>query len=64
MTLLKRKRPRFFRFFCWSLAHVLPLELGRLPEPVSTGEPTTYLGWMMSGFWVTIEVSLSPGSSR
>lgn len=28
-------------------------------SPVSTGEPTTYLGWLMSGFWVTITVSLS-----
>jgi glutamate/aspartate transport system permease protein len=27
-------------------------------SPVSTGEPTTYLGWLMSGFWVTIKVSL------
>ncbi|ELW9449656.1 amino acid ABC transporter permease [Burkholderia cenocepacia] len=27
-------------------------------SPVSTGEPTTYFGWLMSGFWVTIEVSL------
>ncbi len=27
-------------------------------SPVSTGEPTTYLGWLMSGFWVTVKVSL------
>ena len=32
---------------------------GILLSPVSTGEPTTYLGWLMSGFWVTITVSLS-----
>ncbi|MDI7067011.1 ABC transporter permease subunit, partial [Klebsiella pneumoniae] len=32
---------------------------GILLSPVSTGEPTTYLGWRMSGFWVTITVSLS-----
>ncbi|HEY4352261.1 MAG TPA: amino acid ABC transporter permease [Paraburkholderia sp.] len=32
---------------------------GILLSPVSTGEPTTYLGWLMSGFWVTIVVSLS-----
>ena len=31
---------------------------GILLSPVSTGEPTTYLGWLMSGFRVTIEVSL------
>jgi glutamate/aspartate transport system permease protein len=28
-------------------------------SPVSTGEPTTYLGWIMSGFAVTIALSLS-----
>jgi glutamate/aspartate transport system permease protein len=28
-------------------------------SPVSTGEPTTYLGWLISGFWVTITVSLA-----
>ena len=32
---------------------------GILFSPVSTGEPTTYLGWLVSGFWVTIIVSLS-----
>jgi glutamate/aspartate transport system permease protein len=32
---------------------------GILFSPVSTGEPTTYLGWLISGFWVTIVVSLS-----
>ncbi|CAM2147197.1 glutamate/aspartate ABC transporter membrane subunit GltJ [Pararobbsia alpina] len=26
--------------------------------PVSTGEPTTYLGWLISGFWNTVIVSL------
>ncbi len=31
---------------------------GILLSPVSTGEPTTYLGWLISGFWVTISVSL------
>src|SRR5260370_7586542 len=31
---------------------------GILLSPVSTGEPTTYLGWLLSGFWVTITVSL------
>ena len=30
-----------------------------LLSPVSTGEPTTYLGWLMSGFWVTVSLSLS-----
>ncbi|KQR84689.1 amino acid ABC transporter permease [Burkholderia sp. Leaf177] len=28
-------------------------------SPVSTGEPTTYLGWLISGFWVTVTVSLA-----
>ncbi|GAB7536508.1 amino acid ABC transporter permease [Burkholderia sp. 22PA0099] len=28
-------------------------------SPVSTGEPTTYLGWLLSGFGVTIKVSLA-----
>jgi glutamate/aspartate transport system permease protein len=28
-------------------------------SPVSTGEPTTYLGWIISGFAVTIELSLA-----
>jgi glutamate/aspartate transport system permease protein len=32
---------------------------GILLSPVSTGEPTTYMGWMISGFWVTVEVSLA-----
>jgi His/Glu/Gln/Arg/opine family amino acid ABC transporter permease subunit len=32
---------------------------GVLLSPVSTGEPTTYLGWLISGFWVTITVSLA-----
>ncbi|KMY85311.1 Glutamate Aspartate transport system permease protein GltJ [Candidatus Paraburkholderia calva] len=32
---------------------------GILLSPVSTGEPTTYLGWLISGFWVTITVSLA-----
>jgi glutamate/aspartate transport system permease protein len=32
---------------------------GILVSPVSTGEPTTYLGWLMSGFTVTIKVSLA-----
>jgi glutamate/aspartate transport system permease protein len=32
---------------------------GILPSPVSTGEPTTYLGWLVSGFWVTVSVSLA-----
>lgn len=27
-------------------------------SPVSTGEPTTYFGWLVSGFFVTIELSL------
>lgn len=27
--------------------------------PVSTGEPTTYLGWLISGFWVTVTLSLA-----
>jgi glutamate/aspartate transport system permease protein len=30
-----------------------------LLSPVSTGEPTTYLGWLISGFWVTVALSLS-----
>lgn len=32
---------------------------GILLSPVSTGEPTTYLGWLFSGFLVTIELSLA-----
>ncbi|MBY3122570.1 amino acid ABC transporter permease [Rhizobium laguerreae] len=28
-------------------------------DPVSTGEPATYLGWLLSGFYVTIQVSLA-----
>ncbi|SDV48149.1 amino acid ABC transporter permease [Chitinasiproducens palmae] len=32
---------------------------GVLTSPVSTGEPTTYLGWLASGFLVTIELSLA-----
>jgi glutamate/aspartate transport system permease protein len=32
---------------------------GVLLSPVSTGEPTTYLGWLISGFWVTVTVSLA-----
>ncbi len=28
-------------------------------SPVSTGEPTTYLDWLIFGFWVTITVSLA-----
>ncbi|MBY5502436.1 amino acid ABC transporter permease [Rhizobium leguminosarum] len=28
-------------------------------DPVSTGEPATYLGWLLSGFNVTIQVSLT-----
>src|SRR5579871_2243609 len=32
---------------------------GILLSPVSTGEPTTYLGWLLSGLWVTVTVSLS-----
>ncbi|KMZ11946.1 Glutamate Aspartate transport system permease protein GltJ [Candidatus Burkholderia humilis] len=32
---------------------------GILLSPVSTGEPITYLGWLISGFWVTITVSLA-----
>ena len=32
---------------------------GILLSPVSTGEPTTYLGWLFSGLAVTIEVSLA-----
>jgi glutamate/aspartate transport system permease protein len=32
---------------------------GILFSPVSTGEPTTYLGWLISGFWVTVTVSLA-----
>jgi glutamate/aspartate transport system permease protein len=32
---------------------------GILLSPVSTGEPTTYLGWLISGFWVTVTVSLA-----
>jgi glutamate/aspartate transport system permease protein len=31
---------------------------GILLSPVSTGEPTTYLGWLLSGLAVTIEISL------
>lgn len=31
---------------------------GVLISPVSTGEQTTYLGWLFSGFLVTIELSL------
>lgn len=31
---------------------------GVLLAPVSTGEPTTYLGWLMHGFWMTITLSL------
>ncbi|HWX12317.1 MAG TPA: ABC transporter permease subunit, partial [Trinickia sp.] len=31
---------------------------GVLLSPVSTGEPTTYLGWLLSGMRVTIAVSL------
>jgi glutamate/aspartate transport system permease protein len=30
-----------------------------LLSPVSTGEPTTYLGWLISGFTATITVSLA-----
>jgi glutamate/aspartate transport system permease protein len=30
-----------------------------LLNPVSTGEPTTYLGWLISGFTVTITLSLA-----
>lgn len=30
-----------------------------LLSPVSTGEPTTYLGWLISGFTITITVSLA-----
>ncbi|PTB20878.1 amino acid ABC transporter permease [Trinickia symbiotica] len=29
-----------------------------LLQPVSTGEPTTYLGWLLSGMWMTVSVSL------
>jgi glutamate/aspartate transport system permease protein len=32
---------------------------GVFMSPVSTGEPTTYFGWLMSGFVVTIQVSLA-----
>ena len=32
---------------------------GILLSPVSTGEPTTYLGWLLSGLWVTVTVSLA-----
>jgi glutamate/aspartate transport system permease protein len=32
---------------------------GILLSPVSTGEPATYLGWLISGLWVTVSVSLS-----
>jgi glutamate/aspartate transport system permease protein len=32
---------------------------GILFSPVSTGEPTTYLGWLISGFWVTVTVSVA-----
>jgi len=32
---------------------------GVLLSPVSTGEPATYFGWLMSGFCVTIELSLA-----
>ncbi|KKB65186.1 amino acid ABC transporter permease [Robbsia andropogonis] len=32
---------------------------GVLASPVSTGEPTTYFGWMLSGLAVTVELSLS-----
>ncbi|MCY0387340.1 amino acid ABC transporter permease [Robbsia sp. Bb-Pol-6] len=31
---------------------------GILLSPVSTGEPTTYLGWLLSGLVVTVELSL------
>lgn len=29
-----------------------------LVQPVSTGEHTTYLGWLLSGMWMTVSVSL------
>lgn len=32
---------------------------GILLSPVSTGEPSTYLGWLVSGLIVTVEISLS-----
>ncbi|MGI4812964.1 MAG: amino acid ABC transporter permease [Janthinobacterium lividum] len=32
---------------------------GVLFSPVSTGEPTTYFGWLLSGFFVTIALSLA-----
>lgn len=32
---------------------------GVFASPVSTGEPTTYFGWMMSGLAVTVELSLA-----
>jgi glutamate/aspartate transport system permease protein len=32
---------------------------GVLLQPVSTGEPTTYLGWLLSGMRVTVTVSLA-----
>jgi glutamate/aspartate transport system permease protein len=32
---------------------------GILLSPVSTGEPTTYLGWLLSGMRVTVTVSLA-----
>lgn len=31
---------------------------GVLLQPVSTGEPTTYLGWLLAGMAVTVSVSL------
>ena len=31
---------------------------GILLQPVSTGEPTTYLGWLLSGMRVTVTVSI------
>ncbi|MEJ2767245.1 amino acid ABC transporter permease [Mycetohabitans sp. B46] len=31
---------------------------GIFMTPVSTGEPTTYLGWLISGLWNTVAVSL------
>jgi glutamate/aspartate transport system permease protein len=32
---------------------------GILFQPVSTGEPSTYFGWLLSGMWLTVAVSLS-----
>lgn len=37
---------------------VLGLDFSFFLQPVSTGEPTTYLGWLISGFKLTLAVGL------